>query len=77
MDTELVRIESMVDYRLVMLWLMDLGCEPVLSKRGRDEYRFHVTRAGNHWSDGSTRFEACEHSVNGWIEAGMPKEGSS
>ena len=57
------------------MWLFEHGCEPNVAKRGKDVVRFHVTRAGNFWEDGSL-FEACETAVNNWIRAGMPEEGS-
>lgn len=75
MGIDEVKIQSMEDYRDVIMWLFEHGCEPNVAKRGKDVVRFHVTRAGNFWEDGSL-FEACETAVNNWIRAGMPEEGS-
>jgi len=74
---EKVKVEGMAEYRMVVLWLMEQGCNPDAYSRGPNVKRFHVNKAGNFWADAETLPEACEEAVNNWIEAGMPKEGSS
>lgn len=73
---ERVKVEGMSGYRATVMWLMEKGCNPSAYSRGSVK-RFHVNKAGNFWADAETLPEACEEAVNNWIEAGMPKEGSS
>lgn len=70
-----IKVNSIEDYRDVMLWLFDQGCTPCVHNRGEHVTRFHVNRYGNFWEDDESRLKACEKAVNSWIEAGMPKEG--
>ena len=65
-----VKVSNQEDYRSIVLWLMDEGCEPYLGKRGKNLYRFHVNRAGNFWADAATAHEACEIAVNDWLASG-------
>lgn len=70
-----VRIKDIHEYRQIVLWLMDEGCNPLSYPRS-DGIRFYVNKAGNFWADGVHMFEACELAVNNWIDAGMPEEGN-
>ena len=73
---EKVKVEGMSGYRATVMWLMEQGCNPRAHSRGEVK-RFHVNKCGNFCADAETLPEACEEVVNNWIEAGMPKEGSS
>lgn len=75
--TRHISIKDIHDYRQIVLWLIGEGCNPSSYKRGPEVVRFHINRYGNYWAEGIHMFEACEEAVNNWIEAGMPKEGSS
>jgi len=70
----MIKIKSLSDYRRMIVWLWDQGCDPSFYQRGA-VVRFHVNRAGNFWADANDLLAACEEAVNSWIEHGKPSEG--
>jgi len=69
---EPVKIDDIEDFKDLVYWLREQGCDPSVYERGKLQ-RFHVDRYGNFWEDHIELFKAAEIDTNNWIEKGMPK----
>jgi hypothetical protein len=55
--------------------LVERGCYPCCSYRGKGIYRAHVNGAGNQWEEGKTPDIALRKAVKAWKRSGMPMDG--
>lgn len=63
-----------------MTALMNKGCYPCVSFRGRNKdgepiWRAHVNGAGNHWAEASTPTNAMKEARKSWEGGGCPMDG--